>query len=346
MRRVGPEQTVRVVVARPDAEARERVIVALRADPRLTVVGTARTGAEAVRAVTRTQPSLVLLDATLSGPGVVDTTHDIMSTVATPIVVLADPSSEGAEALAALDAGAVSVQREPSGTGPEAVRFSSVIIALADVAIVRRRATRSPERPPPPRSAEHAQVVAIAASTGGPAALQCLLTDLPERFDLPVLLVQHLPNGYTEQFARWLGEASAFQTVVAEDGTPLKPRHVHIAPDDMHLTVTADGLIGLTDSAPVDGFRPSATVLFRSVAEAYGPRAVGVVLSGMGRDGVEGLRALRASGARVLAQDEVTSVVFGMPGEAVAAGVVDDVAPVGLIAARLLAVTREGQETT
>jgi two-component system chemotaxis response regulator CheB len=195
-------------------------------------------------------------------------------------------------------------------------------------------------------SAAPVRVVAIGTSTGGPAALHRILIDLPRDFGVPILVVQHIARGFVGGLVSWLGANCALRVTVAADGEPLVPGTVYLAPDDHHIGATPDGRARLIDSAPVGGFRPSADVLFDSVARAYGASTTALILTGMGRDGVEGLAAIRSAGGRVLAQDEGTSVVFGMAREAIAAGVVDEVLPLQALAPRLLELVPPGTERT
>jgi two-component system chemotaxis response regulator CheB len=176
----------------------------------------------------------------------------------------------------------------------------------------------------------------MAASTGGPVAVQTILAGLPANLGLPLLVVQHISPGFTAGLAAWLGVSTGLRVKVAEDGEPLVGGTVYLAPDDRHLTATASQVRLGADPA-VGGFRPSATVLFESVARSFGAAGLGVMLTGMGEDGVRGLRALRQAGGRVLAQDEASCVVFGMPGSAIAAGLADAVLPPEAIAARIAA---------
>jgi two-component system chemotaxis response regulator CheB len=212
------------------------------------------------------------------------------------------------------------------------------------VKVVRRRDARPPAPAPggaaPHRGGGQGAVVALAASTGGPAALQRILIDLPRTFPAPVLVVQHLAAGFVQGLARWLGGSCELHVKVAEHGEALSPGTVYVAPDALHLGMAPGGRVALSDLPPEGSFRPSATHLFRSAGEACGPSLVAVILTGMGRDGVDGLRTVRALGGHVLAQDEATSVVFGMPGEAVQAGVVDAVVPVEQIAGRLVSLVQ------
>jgi two-component system chemotaxis response regulator CheB len=183
--------------------------------------------------------------------------------------------------------------------------------------------------------------VAIASSTGGPAAVHRLLSELPGDFPAPILVVQHIARGFLAGFAAWLNDASALHVAVARDGEPLESGRVYVAPEDRHLGVSPQLTAVASGGPPIGGFRPAATHLFASLA-GLGGSGVAVLLTGMGADGVEGLHALRRAGGRVLVQDEESSVVFGMPGAAIAAGLATEVLPLGRIAARLIDLTGEG----
>jgi two-component system chemotaxis response regulator CheB len=271
-------------------------------------------------------------------------TKEIMVVAPTPIIIVSS-SASGRDvelSLNALRAGALMVVPKPDDpTSPlfngKQAQFLGMARAMADVKVVRRWGRRPAEPPAPlptpPRAG--ARLIAIATSTGGPAALQRILGDLPGDLPVPVLVVQHIAKGFTEGLAEWLGAASALKVKLAEEGEALAPRTVFLAPDDRHLGVGSDARVQVLDSLPVEGFRPSATVLFESAARHYGARVAAVILTGMGRDGVAGLEHVRAAGGHVIAQDQATSVVYGMPRAAVEAGVADVVLPLGAIAARL-----------
>jgi two-component system chemotaxis response regulator CheB len=171
------------------------------------------------------------------------------------------------------------------------------------------------------------KVVGVGASTGGPVALHQFLSALPPDLDVPVLVVQHLPDGFAEGFVRWLATAAALPVRIAEDLAPLE-RGVHVAPHGCHLEITRTWRTRLVHSPAVHGFRPSVSALFASLAANAGPSAVAVVLTGMGSDGLEGARAIRSRGGRVLVQDEESSVVYGMPRAVAQAGLADVVGPV------------------
>jgi two-component system chemotaxis response regulator CheB len=219
--------------------------------------------------------------------------------------------------------------------GEVAREFTSTVRAMAAVRVVRRwsdRPTTAREAAP---GADRARIVAMAASTGGPAALYRVLCELPEDLPVPIAVVQHIAPGFVPALASWLDGAALLTVKVAEHGEPLLPGHVYLAPDDHHLALADRGSLATIKSPPVGGFRPSATVLFESVAQVYGSAAIGVILTGMGEDGLPGLRALHAVGGSIIAQDEASSVVFGMPGAAVEAGIVAATVPLHMVAGQL-----------
>jgi two-component system chemotaxis response regulator CheB len=211
---------------------------------------------------------------------------------------------------------------------------------MAEVKVVRHRRPASAvsdagARPVMSAPGSPARVVAIAASTGGPAALHTILSTLPPGYRIPILVVQHIAGGFVDGLASWLDSASNLTVTVARDGDELRPGWVYIAPDDHHLGLASQSAIRLSNGPRVEGFRPSATYLFREAARVFGSSTLAVVLTGMGSDGLGGLADVRGAGGRIIAQDEQTSVVYGMPGAAVEAGLAD--ASIGLwsIAERL-----------
>lgn len=175
------------------------------------------------------------------------------------------------------------------------------------------------------------RVIALAASTGGPVVLEQVFGALPTQFPLPILVVQHIAREFTDGFVTWLNHSSGPRVKIAEHGEPLLGGTIYVAPEDYHLGVMAGHRAALSDEPALGGFRPAASWLFHAIADIYRQHALAVIFTGMGRDGVDGLRAIQRAGGRILAQDEQSSVVFGMPGAAVAAGVVDLVLPVPAI---------------
>jgi two-component system chemotaxis response regulator CheB len=336
----------RVLVAEDSATARELLVAVLRADPEIEVVAAAKNGLEAVEMTKRLRPSVVTMDIRMPRMDGFEATRQIMVEVPTPIVIVSGISDlhEIEVSMHALRLGALAVLEKPPG--PESPDFEDqsqrlvqTVKAMAQVKVVRRWPERLVAQPPPlplAHARARPRVVAIAASTGGPGALAHIISAMPPDFDLPVLVVQHIAKGFIDGFAAWLNTAGGVLRVkVAQDGEPLCPRTVYVAPDDLHLGVGDASTIAVSRAAPIDGFRPSGTFLFESVAGTFGSAMVAVVLTGMGTDGVAGLRAVHSAGGRIIVQDEETSVVFGMPGAAVAAGLADDTIALGAIAARL-----------
>jgi two-component system, chemotaxis family, protein-glutamate methylesterase/glutaminase len=183
-------------------------------------------------------------------------------------------------------------------------------------------------------------IIAIGASAGGPAALHGILSCLGSEFALPILITQHITPGFSEGMVRWLDESSGVKVKLAEHGEGLRNGVAYIAADGHHLTLAKDRTIALSEEALVAGHRPSATKLFSSVAEVYGPSVLAVILTGMGKDGVEGLAAIRRAGGKVIAQDEKSSAVFGMPKAAIDAGYADEIISLDDIIARISAAGR------
>lgn len=325
---------IRVVVTEDSAVTRALLTTILEQAPGFELVAAVPDGIAAVDAVTRLRPSVVTMDLHMPRLDGVEATRRIMQETPTPIVVVTASSGvDGQMTYDALAAGALSVVARP--VGPSDARFEARRDALlaelrlmAEVRVVRRSGRADLHAPAPSRIARPGRpirVVAIGASTGGPAVLHRLLADLPRDFEVPILIVQHMSEGFVGGFARWLSTVAPHPVRVARDGDALVAGCVLIAPDSFHLRVKGDGTVRLDGGPPIGGHRPSATALFDSVADAYGDQAIGVILTGMGRDGVDGLVRLHSTGGTTLAQDAASSAVFGMPRAAVEAGAVDRV---------------------
>jgi two-component system chemotaxis response regulator CheB len=333
---------IRVLVAEDSPTARALLVAMLESDPDIRVVGQAHTGSEAVEMAARLEPDLITMDVEMPEMDGLTATQRIMMRTPTPIIIIS-AQAKGRVAELGLDAtraGALLVLPKPSG--PDAPDFAAqrsqlvaMAKAMAQVKVVRRWSPGLERQPRPMQTVarapgtEPARLVAVGASTGGPAALHDILAALPASFAAPILVVQHIARGFVSALAHWLGTDSPLRVRVASDGEAARPGVVYLAPDDRHLGVRADPAgslhIALSRAEPLGGFRPSADWLFQSAAAAAGHGVLAVILTGMGDDGVEGLRAVRAAGGRVIAQDESTSVIYGMPREAVRAGVVHDV---------------------
>jgi two-component system chemotaxis response regulator CheB len=336
---------IRALIAEDSATTLELLVHMLESDADIRVVGRAKNGVEAVALTKTLSPDVVVMDIHMPVLDGFRATRQIMIECPTPIVIVSATLDVKAVdvSLHALRLGALSVLEKPLGPGAEDFqetcdRFIATIRAMSAVKVVRRWAENSV--PPPelaPEKRPPLQVLAIAASTGGPTALLRVLSDLPAALPVPVLIVQHMAPGFVGGLANWLAEGTALKVKVAEQGERIENGVAYLAPDDRHLGLHDRRTLQVSSSPPCGGFRPSGTFLFESVAQIYGGSAVGVILTGMGDDGVTGLDALRRAGGRIIAQDEATSVVFGMPAAAIAAGLPHITLPLDLIGARLQA---------
>lgn len=332
MSAAGAGRKVRVLVVEDSPVMRELLVHLLGADPGIEVAGFAHDGEEALEAVREKKPDVVTMDFHMPKLNGLDATRRIMETHPTPIVIVSGSSAreEVTSAFRLLEAGALAVVEKPRGPGhpgheAAARELVQTVKTMAEVKVVRRWARREAPLPaaPAPRSvrieaaAAEARLVAIGASTGGPIVIKTILAGLPANFAVPILIVQHIASGFTDGFVEWLGQASGFPVHVASDAAHPLPGHAYVAPDGFHMKLRHDGAIALNRDAPENGHRPSVSCLFRSVAAVLGRNAIGVLLTGMGKDGAEELMLMRHKGAVTIAQDRETSVVHGMPGEAV-----------------------------
>ncbi|GJD63033.1 chemotaxis-specific protein-glutamate methyltransferase CheB [Methylobacterium frigidaeris] len=328
-------------------------------DPRLALVAAVDSGEEALREIHRVQPDVISMDIRLPGIDGLETTRRIMAERPTPIVVVADAVEDSSLKISmnALRAGALSVVEKPVGTGHRAYeaiadQICTQLRIMSQVPVIRRRPIGAERlsRTDAPReevrgtlpATQSPSVLAVAASTGGPPAFAKLLGALPADFSLPVLLVQHMGAAFMEGFADWLNGVVPLTVVVAGEGVRPQPGHVYVAPGDRHLALGPSGLLTLLDEAPVGGQRPSATVLFRSIARHAGPRGFGVLLTGMGEDGAAGLLDMHLAGAATIAEHESSAVVYGMPAAAVRLKAAGSVLPLDLIAPRILRAVQTG----
>jgi two-component system chemotaxis response regulator CheB len=339
--------SLRSVLVVDDSAMMRRVLSdIITASGEFRVVATARNGLDAVRKVHAYQPDLVTMDISMPELDGLGAIGYIMSEAPRPIVVVsARAGRDSLEAIRALELGAVDLVEKPDAAGREAVASISGRLvealraaAAADLAHLR---VQPPLRPVASRTLAPggaAQLaLAIAASTGGPRALAEVVRELPGGMGAATLVVQHMPKGFTRSLAERLDAQSALRVAEAEEGAPVLADTVYVAPGDYHLRVrgrAGAATLHLSQEEPLWGVRPAADHLFRSVAEVYGAASVGVVLTGMGRDGAEGLLAIRRAGGATLAQDRDTAVVFGMPQAAVQLGAAQEVVPLERVTER------------
>lgn len=338
---------IRVLIAEDSPTARTLLVELFKSSPEFEVAGAVENGADAIERAIVLSPDLIIMDVHMPVLDGLDATKEIMRESPTPIVMVSASASmrDVGLGLSATQAGALILMEKPRSPGtPEydddCRQLLSMAKAMAAVKVVRRwgapgTARRQPGETDRKSGDRTPRLVAIGTSTGGPAALHRILIDLPPDFPVPIVLVQHMAHGFIEGLAKWLSANVALRVSVAVQGETLVPGTVYVGPDDRHFGVGADGRVALSDASPIGGFRPSVDFLFDSCARAYGSALTACILTGMGQDGLNGLRTVKARGGRIIAQDELSSVVFGMNGKAIESGLADEILSLDVIGNRL-----------
>ncbi len=325
---------IRVLVVDDSALMRKLIPQLLERDNSIHVVGTAMDGAFALKKIEELKPDAITLDLEMPRMDGIETLRRIMRQLQVPVVVVSAHTREGASTtFKALHMGAFDFVAKPENVLGEGMNEIAAEMIAKIKAAVKSPFVRRPlvwggavARPKPKRSAipsPASKVVALGISTGGPNSLEYMLSQLPVDFPAAILVVQHMPAGFTETFARRLNEACNLDVKEAQSGDLIAAGRVLVCPGDRHMRVRRMPLgdvVVLSDDVKVNGHRPSVDVLFFSVAQEFGADAVGLLMTGMGEDGAEGLGRLKAAGALTLAQDEASSVVFGMPRAAIERG--------------------------
>jgi len=359
---------IRVLIADDSAFMRKVLHSILLAEPGFEVAGEARDGREAVSQTEVLKPDVVTMDINMPHVDGLQATEQIMSTNPRPIVIVSSESREGAEVtLKALELGAIDFVAKPtSGVDLDMSSVRDELVRKLRVAAkvrVVRTASRTklgqevassaprtvPGTAPAPKSDDSRAngasassrsqtkfpLVVIAASTGGPATLMKFFPSFPREFPGAVIVVQHMPGSFTSQFSQQLSETCAIRAKEAEAGEILAPATIYVCPGSHHMRVSSTGRVTLDDGPRILGYRPCADVTLESAAAYAGVMCIGVILTGMGNDGTRGAQAVKDAGGCVIAQDEATSVIFGMNGEAIRAGAVDQVLPIDEIFAAI-----------
>jgi two-component system, chemotaxis family, protein-glutamate methylesterase/glutaminase len=342
--------TIGVLVVDDSVVIRRMVSTVLDDDPEITVVGTASNGRIALDKLAQLKPDIVILDVEMPVMDGLATLRALRLThPKLPVVMFSALTERGATAtLDALAAGATDYVTKPSHAGSVAASIERVRLELIPKVkgLVGANRARSAPRATPvvpvpasrPVRQDRVDVIAVGCSTGGPDALTSIVAGLPKDFAKPVVVVQHMPPLFTRLFAERLNRSCPLPVSEAVDGQVLQAGHIIVAPGDRHLTVRRQGtevVVVLGSEPPENYCRPSVDVMFRSMADVYGGGVLACVLTGMGHDGTSGAARVRAVGGRVVVQDEATSVVWGMPGSIVAAGLANDIVPLDRISETL-----------
>jgi two-component system chemotaxis response regulator CheB len=340
---------INVLVVEDSPVVREFLVHILSLDPDITVIATACNGEEALDAVKRHRPDVITMDIHMPKMNGLEATRLIMETMPTPIVIVSGSESihEVVTTFDAIEAGALAVLGRPTGIGHPHYQATArdmvqTVKLMSEVKVVRRwPRMQNPLPASRPvsmdllRLSAQTRLVVIGASTGGPPAIEAILAVLPKNFPVPILIVQHMSPGFMGGFIQWLNTSSSLPVHVATHGELPLPGHVYIAPDDYQMKVQREGKIMLTKDAPEYGLRPSISYLFRAVAEIYGCDAIAGLLTGMGRDGAKEMLLIKEKGGITFAQDKESSVVHGMPGEAIRLDAATLVLPLEKVAAAL-----------
>lgn len=352
---------IKVLITEDSPVVRGFLEYVLNSDPDIEVVGAAKDGEEAVRLAAEKKPNVITMDIHMPRMDGFEATRRIMETNPVPIVICSASwnPEEVDKTFRTMEAGAVAALEKPRGMGhPDSEASVRELIQtvklMSEVSVVRRwsRARKlAAEKQIQPRPAAETKagqvpagdykVVAMGASTGGPVVIQSILSVLPKPFPVPVLIVQHIAVGFLAGLAEWLSKSTQFTVHIAADKQPLKAGHVYLSPDGFHLGVDNQFRAVLDQGDPEDNLRPAVSFLFRSVAKTLGGKSVGVLLTGMGRDGARELKLIKDKGGATFVQNKESSVVWGMPGEAAKIGAAEFILTPGEIAQKLAELVRK-----
>ena len=349
---------VRVLVVDDSALMRKLIPQLLSADDSIDVVGTAMDGTFCLKKIEELRPNVVTLDLEMPGMNGIDTLKEIMRRHPLPVIVFSSHSTEGASVtVKALGLGAFDFVAKPRDASMHLAETAKELIVKVKAAAECKLRPRilpgivlRPEKRVAPSAGAPTKIVAIGISTGGPQALEYVLSQLPADFPGSIVVVQHMPEGFTDMFARRLDELCALRVKEAQSGDALLPGRVLICPGSRHMKVKrlpVGDIVVLSDDPRVNGHRPSADVLLRSAAEEFGTQSVGVLMTGMGDDGAEGMGAVKKAGGLTIAQSEDSCVVYGMPKAAIDRGYASRVVALDVMSATLQAACgrHEGSES-
>ncbi len=331
---------IKVLIVDDSPTDREYLEYVINRDVNLKVVGKTGDGEEAIEQVQAEDPDVVIMDIKMPKMDSYEATRKIMEKHPVPIVIVSTGlhTKDVTNSFRAMEAGAVAALKKPQGPGhPEFERMTAKLVQtvklMSEVKVVRRipkfQKPKTPARLPSKVEARRPpaliEVVAIGVSTGGPPVIRTLLSNLTKDFPVPILIVQHIAPGFLQGMVEWLANETSLSVQIPEDGDRIRKGVVYFAPEGYHMGITGEGEIFFSSAVPENGVKPSASYLFRSVTKVFEHRAVGVLLTGMGKDGVLELKGMKDKGAITVAQDKESSVIHGMPGDAIKIGAADHV---------------------
>jgi len=336
---------IRLLITEDSLSVVEILKAIFRSDNSIKVVGCARDGRESIQLTERLEPDVILMDITMPVMDGLEATRVIMNKMPTPILILSSliKDSDPSVGFEALRAGALDIMEKPvlqlnhSDTNyeKELIRKIKIVSKVKPIHLIHHHGS---VRPAMRRVhiTENDRILTIGASTGGPPALCSILKNFVPGFPLPILIVQHIFSGFTQGMVNWFSKNCSIKVKLAENGEKVANGVAYFPPDDVHLAVDDSHRIILSDDEPIGGHRPSVDFMMKHVATAFREKSIGILLTGMGRDGTEGLKAIKEQGGKTIVQDEKTSVIFGMPKSAIDAGVADMVCPLERISSEVI----------
>ncbi|MFC1562544.1 chemotaxis-specific protein-glutamate methyltransferase CheB [candidate division KSB1 bacterium] len=328
---------IKVLIVDDSQLVRNVLTEILESDSGIKVIDTASNGLEALNKAAELKPDIITMDIEMPVMDGIEATRRITDEYSIPILVITDPEIKRKREVPfhAIKAGAVNVLEKPAAPTEEKFkkRASQIIREVkivSSIKVLKRNKAKSGKSKPAKLQLDksnNTEVIAIGSSIGGPKGLLAIFEKLPDNFSVPILVVQHIGKDFMEGLARWISLSTRLSVVIAKSGEKIKPGFIYFAPGGYHMRINSGGEISIFNGKPVNSCKPSIDVLFASVAESYNKKALGILLTGMGEDGAKGLLNIKKTGGRTIAQNEETSLVFGMPAKAIECGAVNEVHP-------------------
>ncbi|MBF0273959.1 MAG: chemotaxis-specific protein-glutamate methyltransferase CheB [Nitrospinae bacterium] len=336
---------VKVLIVDDSATIRRIIKKTLETDPDIEVVGEADDGKKAIELVAQLKPDIVTMDIHMPIMNGTEAIERIMEEYAVPIVVISG-MGESIKAFELIEKGALDLIAKENIDFNNPDEFNRKIKLYSRVKVIGRfKSKKTPEEVnEEKRKNDFDKVVVIASSTGGPKALSTIFSNLKSPFPFPILVAQHIENGFVNGLVEWINNTTPLNVVKAEDGKRIAAGTIYISPSEKNMIVSSGNRVFLNEKEPQDIYSPSCNKLMLSAAKAYGDSVIGVILTGMGDDGAKGMQEIKKQGGKTIAQDESTCIVFGMPNVAIKYGCIDHVMPVDAIAGMLNKLAKDSSQ--